>query len=158
MKLPNLTLGLLAAMLPAFAFGGSLSVGPTRVQLSDDNKVQVVTVRNTGVESTIVQLETMSWTRDEAGDHTDATTQLVATPSVFELKSGQQRQIRIGLRNGNTLKQEQSYRLYLRELRPTATSVQASLQFALRIGIPVYVGGISSPLKPGQHSIVAAAE
>ncbi|MET0291023.1 MAG: fimbria/pilus periplasmic chaperone [Steroidobacteraceae bacterium] len=154
MKYRNLIVGFVASLLPAFAFAGSLSVGPTRVELSDKNKVQVITVRNTGVETTIVQMDTMTWARDDAGaDFTDVTTQLIATPAVFELKPGQQRQVRVGLREGELLKQEQSYRLYLREVRPTATSIQASLQFALRIGIPVYVGGISSPMKPGQRSI-----
>jgi fimbrial chaperone protein len=146
----------LAAALPTLGLAGSLSVGPTRVDLSDKNKVQVVTVRNTGAEPTLVQLDTVEWTRDEAGDHHGATTHLLATPAVFELQPGQQRQVRIGLRNGEQVAQQMSYRLYLRELRPTAAVTSATLQFALRIGIPVYVGGISAPLKPTHAALLSA--
>lgn len=152
MELRKTLFGFAIALLPALSSAGSLSLGPTRLELSESAKVRVVTVRNTGAETTLVQMDTMVWTRDESGDRTEETTRLVASPAVFELKPGQERQVRVGLRQGESLSREQSYRLYVRELRPTAASVEATLQFALRIGIPVYVGGASSPLKPAQSA------
>ncbi len=135
------------ACLPVASFAGSLSVGPTRVDLSRGTPLAVVMVRNTGVSPTIVQVDTVNWSRDESGQDTFSETRaLIATPAVFELQPGQQREVRVGVRDRSQAAVNSSFRLYLREVNPTAVAAN-TLQFALRIGIPVYVGGATSPLK-----------
>lgn len=139
-------LALAGLALPiAGAFAGSLSVGPQRLQLSAKAPVAVVMVRNTGSSPTLVQVEALDWARDgDGGDHFAPTSAVVASPAVVELQPGQQREIRVGLRNPRAVDADQSFRLYVREVNPVAVTPN-SLQFALRIGIPVYIGEATSP-------------
>lgn len=142
----SLLLALAGVALPvAGAVAGSLSVGPSRLNLSARSPVAVVVVRNTGTAPSLVQVEALDWAKDgEGSDHFAPTSAVVASPAVIELQPGQQREIRVGLRNARAVDADQSFRLYVREVNPVAVTPN-SLQFALRIGIPVYIGDATSP-------------
>ena len=128
---------LAGALLPLCALAGSLRVGPTRVDLSTRHPVAVLEVQNTGDSPTLTQLDMFSWTQQGAGDELEVTTELIATPMVMSLTPGETRVVRIGLRAPNHAGLEKSYRLFVREVTPTFVE-RTGLQFALRIGVPVF--------------------
>lgn len=145
----------LAALWIGSANAGSLSVGPTMVELSAAKRVASLRVQNTGSEKTIVQLDTVSWAQDGGEEIYTPTQDLLATPAVFQLAPGESREIRVGLRNAAPIEHERSYRLYVREVVPTRSDSVAELSFALRIGVPIFA---IAPRKDAKASIEGSTQ
>jgi fimbrial chaperone protein len=131
-------------LFPVAAIAGSLRVGPTRIELSPQRPVAVLEVQNTGDFQTLAQLDTFLWTQDGRTDSLEPTTELIATPLVIALAPGETRSVRVGLRDTNHANVERSYRLFVREVTPTFAA-QTGLQFALRIGVPVFAAPANAP-------------
>lgn len=138
--------------LPALALGGSLRVGPTRVELTELRPVAALEVQNSSSAATLVQIDLLDWTQDGRADVLTPTTDLVATPMVLNLAPGESRIIRVGLRSANHTDRERSYRLFVREV-PVTFSDGMGLQFAVRIGVPIF-----APPEAGVRTVGSAAE
>ncbi len=133
--------GLLCAVLaaPGAVHAGSLGVGPTTLELNAQRPVGVLSVRNTGDSNSIVQLEILAWSQADGSDQYQPTEEIAATPEVFELAPGAQREVRVGVRAATLPAGEHSYRVYVREVPPGAATDAQQLNFAVRIGVPVFV-------------------
>lgn len=140
-------------VLPLTALGGSLRVGPTRIDLSGKHPVAALEVQNTADAPTLAQLDVFAWTQEGGGDSLSPTTDLIATPLVINLAPGETRIVRVGLREPNRTAVERSYRLFVREVAPTFVP-GTGLQFALRIGVPVF----AVPLEARPGAVSAAGE
>ena len=119
------------------ALAGTLRVGPTRIELSAKRPVVVLEVQNGSDTATLAQIDTFDWTQVGAGDVLTPATDLIVTPLVLSLAAGETRFVRVGLRQANQTDVERSYRLFVREI-PPAFAAGTGLQFALRIGVPVF--------------------
>lgn len=119
------------------ALAGTLRVGPTRIELSAKRPVVVLEVQNGSDTSTLAQIDTFNWEQTGGGDVLTPATDLVVTPLVLDLAAGETRFVRVGLRQANRTDAERSYRLFVREV-PPAFLAGTGLQFALRIGVPVF--------------------
>jgi fimbrial chaperone protein len=137
------------ALLPLTVLGGSLRVGPTRIDLSAKRPVAALEVQNTADTPTLAQLDVFAWTQEGGGDSLAATTDIIATPLVINLAPGETRVVRVGLREQNRTAVERSYRLFVREVAPTFVP-GTGLQFALRIGVPVFAVPVEA--RPGAVS------
>ncbi len=140
-------------LLPPAVFGGSLRVGPTRIELSTRRPVVAVEVQNTADAPTLAQLDVFTWTQEGAGDLLAPTTDLIATPLVLNLAPGETRVVRVGLREQNHTTVERSYRLFIREVAPPFVP-GTDLRFALRVGVPVF----AVPVDTRQGSVSAPGE
>jgi fimbrial chaperone protein len=120
------------------AQASSFSVNPVRVTLSAKQPVAAITVRNSGTESTVVQLETTAWSQDQGADVLQATGDLLATPPIFTVPAGGTQIVRVGLRGARDMKGEVTYRLILREV-PPSKPLQTGLRVALKISMPIFV-------------------
>ena len=125
-----------AHICPARA--GSFTVNPVRVSLSAAQAVAAITVKNTGTEATVIQLETSSWTQHDGQDALASTTEVLATPPIITVPPGESRIIRVGLRRPADPQRELTYRLFLREVPPPQPIAQG-LRVALLLSIPVFV-------------------
>jgi fimbrial chaperone protein len=124
-------------LLPLTALGGALRVGPTRIDLSTRRPVVALEVQNAADGPTLAQIDVFTWTQEGAGDVLVPTTDVITTPLVISLAAGETRIVRVGLREPNRTAVERSYRLFVREVAPTAAP-GTGLRFALRIGVPVF--------------------
>lgn len=140
----SLLLGLAGA---GSASAGAFHVNPVRVTLSAERSVAALTVRNTGSEPTVVQLEPVGWSQQGQDDVYAPTQELLATPPVFSIPPGGSQVVRVGLRRAPDPRMELSYRLFLHEVPPAAQTGVSGLQVALRIGIPVFVAP-TAPVRP----------
>ena len=120
------------------AQAGSLWVGPTRIELTREHPVAVLEVRNDNPGSSIVQIERMSWSQDGGTDAYGTTSRLIATPPVFELAAGATQTLRVALRDWRQLTAEGAFRIYVREVPTVPSGPSSGLQFALRVGVPVF--------------------
>ncbi len=113
-------------------------MNPVRVTLSPTQTVAAVTVANVGSESTVVQLETSSWSQHDGQDALTKTTEILATPPIVTIPPGGSRIIRVGLRRAPDPQHELTYRMFLREVPPPEPIAQG-LRVALLISMPVFV-------------------
>jgi fimbrial chaperone protein len=130
------------------SYAGSLGVGPTLIELTSQKPVAVLSVRNTGDKPAIVQLETVAWSQDDGSDQYLPTEEIAATPEVFELAPGVQREVRVGLRSRTTTERERSFRVYVREVQPQTGKEEPQLSFAVRIGVPVFASTAARKEEP----------
>jgi fimbrial chaperone protein len=131
--------GGLAAFFAAFsiAHAGSFSVNPVRVTLSAKQPVAAITVRNSGSEPAVIQLETSAWSQEEEKDVLVPSGDVLATPPIFTVAPGKAQILRIGLRKPSAAAGETTYRLVLREV-PSSAQING-LRVALMISMPVFV-------------------
>jgi fimbrial chaperone protein len=98
----------------------------------------VLEVRNDNPDPTLVQIERMSWGQDGGTDRYAATSLLIGTPPVFELPAGATQTVRVAFRNWQQLTAEKAFRIYVREVPRVSGRASSGLQFALRVGVPVF--------------------
>lgn len=142
-------LGLALLLLAEAALAGSFGVSPIRLTLSAERASQMVTVRNTGEEETVVQVQSNAWLLREGADVLEPSAELIAVPPLFTLAPGGSQVVRIGLRRPPEPGVELTYRLLLREVPPPPEEGFMGLQVALELSVPVFVlppGGASPDL------------
>jgi len=128
-----------ATLLGAHAAqASSFSVNPVRVTLSAKQPVAAITVRNSDVEPTVVQLEATVWTQVDGKDTQVPSNDLLATPPIFTLPPGGSQIVRVGLRGARKVPGEVTYRLSLREV-PSSQLATTGLRVALHISMPIFV-------------------
>jgi fimbrial chaperone protein len=114
-----------------------------RVNLSANQPVAAITVRNESSEPTLVQLEALAWSQSLGKDVTIPTGDVLATPPIFTLPPKGTQIVRIGLRRpAGSSTNERTYRLTLREVPPKKTT--PGLNVTLLVSMPIFVAP-SSP-------------
>ena len=135
----SLVLSAAALLLPAASPAAALSVSPVRVHLSAQEPTAVVTLRNGGGTTSVVQVETLLWEQVDGEDRLTATRDVIVSPAVFTVADGKSQLVRLSLRKAPDATRELSYRLILQEV-PSAEAVQPSgLRVALRMSLPIFV-------------------
>jgi fimbrial chaperone protein len=122
----------------ANAPAGVFAVSPVRATLTANQPVSALVVRNSGAESTVVQLEVVSWAQEGGKDVYTPTRDILATPPIFTIPPGGSQVVRIGLRRTADPQRELTYRLFVQEVPPDKSTFQG-LRVVLRMGIPVFV-------------------
>lgn len=143
---PRLTVTMMAGLLGlAFpapeARAASLSVNPTKIQLTREAPRALLNLKNEGTAPTRIQITAHAWNQGLDGQmELRPTTDLVFFPSLLVLEPGQSRAIRIG----TTMRfaaSERSYRIFVEELPPSASEGQqaSAVRMYTRLGIPVFL-------------------
>ena len=130
------------------AFGGSLSVTPIRVELSNAQRSVALTVRNDGDQPAVVQSQLVAWSQDDNEDKLEPTQDLIASPPIFTIPAGGSQIVRVALRRAPDAGIERSYRILVTEVPGKAQPGFTGAQFALKISLPVFVESTSSKTEP----------
>ena len=117
----------------------SIGVSPVRATLSANQKIETITVRNTGSELMSVQLEVMSWSQQDGEDVFTATREVLANPPIFTVPPGGSQLIRAGLRRAPDARRELTYRIFLQELPPPPSPDFNGAKMLMRVSLPVFV-------------------
>ena len=117
----------------------SIGVSPVRATLSADQKIEAITVRNTGSEPMSVQLEVMNWSQQDGEDVFTATREVLANPPIFTVPPGGSQLIRAGLRRAPDARRELTYRIFLQELPPPPNPDFNGAKMLMRVSLPVFV-------------------
>ena len=129
---------LLAAVAPAMA--GRFSVAPIRIDFSGALRIGAVTVTSEDDHPLVFKNSPSTWTQNaDGGDVYAPTTDLVVTPPLLRVETGEPRIVRIGtLREPGDV--ERSYRVFLEEQAPAnAESGGATIAVVIKFGVPVFV-------------------
>lgn len=130
---------LLLCSWPGTALATSLSVAPTRVELTHDLRSGSILLDNTGTTPTTVQVETFAWTRGNSIEELEPTRGLLAVPAVFNLPAGARQVIRVATRETAPTDRERAYRLVISEVPLAEPESAAGVRFALRLSLPVFI-------------------
>jgi fimbrial chaperone protein len=122
---------------------GSMQVSPVRVELSAAKPLIALSVRNTGAEPLVIQLEMMDWSQQGGKDVYTPTRDILAAPPIFTVPPGKSQVVRLGVRRPADSERELSYRLFLQEVPPPRLGFQG-IQMAVRFGVPVFVAPASA--------------
>ena len=107
---------LVTGMLAAAASAGSLSVSPIRVEIAPGQRSVTLIVRNDGDQTTLVQTQLVAWSQADNEDRLEPTTDLLASPPIFELVPGGVQTVRLALRRPADADRERSYRILVSEV------------------------------------------
>lgn len=140
---------LAAALLAASgASAGSLSVSPIRVEIAPGQRSVTLIVRNDGDQTTLVQTQLVAWSQADNEDRTEATTDLLASPPIFELVAGGVQTVRLALRRPADADRERSYRIVVSEVPGPPQPGFTGATFALKLSLPVFVDAASTKTVP----------
>jgi fimbrial chaperone protein len=117
----------------------SIAVSPVRATLSANQKIEAISVRNTGTEPMSVQLEVMSWSQQDGEDVFTATREVLANPPIFTVPPGGSQLIRAGLRRAPHARHELTYRIFMQELPPPPSPDFQGAKMLMRVSLPVFV-------------------
>jgi len=133
----------------------SLQVSPISVTFSTGEKAKEIWLTNTSDQPIRAQTRVLSWTQAEGKDQLNASKDLVASPSITEIKAGDRQLIRVLNMHVQNAVQEQTYRLLIDELPNSSQSgQQTGLQLLLQYSIPVFVQSTEMmPSKSGLTSL-----
>jgi len=124
------------------------NVEPIRVELSSEQTTSVITITNEGDQPTSIQVLLVAWSQEQGKDIYLPSKDLIISPPIFTIHPKQNQIVRVGLRQRLDWTGEMSYRIYLQELPPVASSHSSAVQVALRVSLPVFLQSQKSIAAP----------
>ena len=115
-------------------------VAPISVAFSPQEKAKEIWLTNTSERPIRAQTRVLIWSQVAGQDQVNPTRDLVASPSITEIKAGEQQLIRIIRIAPQNTAVEQTYRLLIDELPSSGQAdAQTGLQLLLQYSIPVFI-------------------
>lgn len=142
----------------AACYAGSIQMTPVRVDLSAGTTVAIVTVHNTGTETSVMQVTLNKWLLAGQQYAYKQSRDLVITPVTFRLAPGKQQIVRIGLRGSPPKAIEASYRLLVEEVPPPASLGSTGTRLIVRHDLPVFVAPVNTAKALLDVSVDCAAD
>lgn len=122
------------------SLAASLQVAPISVAFSPQEKAKEIWLTNTSERLIRAQTRVLIWSQVAGQDQVNPTRDLVASPSITEIKAGEQQLIRIIRIAPQNTAVEQTYRLLIDELPSSGQAdAQTGLQLLLQYSIPVFI-------------------
>lgn len=138
MRLRAVLLQFFVALVPLHASAGAFKVFPLKLELDPGQKTSSVRLVNTDKRDISVQLEGAQWGQSSEGvDQYLPTKDILFFPKIVTLKAGDEALIRIAYQGVARRGVEGTYRLFAQEIPDRAGG--SGLNFALRLGIPVFI-------------------
>lgn len=127
--------------LPINTYAASLDVSPVSLQLSTDNPLGVLSLKNTDDASVLIQIKQVKWSQKNGTDVYEKTDNLIVTPPVLSIPPKESKIVRIGSLAQINPGEEASYRLLLQEV-PKRVLKKISghgVRMVLHISLPVFI-------------------
>jgi fimbrial chaperone protein len=129
-----------------FALG--YSANPTKLILSQNQKIETLTIQNISNEKTSIQIDPVHWDQKNNEEMYSFTKDIIVSPKIVTLFPGKSQIIRIGLKRALRNDVEGNYRIILRELtlpdNPYKLNhIKGNVRMSLNMNIPLFI----EPLK-----------
>ena len=135
----------------------SLQVSPISLTFTTGEKAKEIWLTNTSNEPIRAQTRVLNWTQVEGKEQLNPSRDLVASPSITEIKAGDRQLIRVLRMNMQNAGTEQTYRLLVDELPKTnQVNQQTGLQLLLQYSIPVFVQ--ANEITPAKNGLTSLAQ
>lgn len=138
--LGGLALSLGALMSVHSAHAGALQVSPVRVQFDAAQHAQSLQVANKGAQVLDAQVRVMRWTQENNEDRLVPADDIVVSPAILRVASGQAQTVRLIRVQPGPADREHSYRVLVDELPANDPGTpRTGLKVLMRYSIPVFV-------------------
>ncbi|MCJ8162284.1 fimbrial biogenesis chaperone [Acinetobacter zhairhuonensis] len=135
----------------------SLQVSPISLTFTTGEKAKEIWLTNTSDEPIRAQTRVLNWTQVEGKEQLHLSRDLVASPSITEIKAGDRQLIRVLRMNMQNTGTEQTYRLLVDELpKSNQANQQTGLQLLLQYSIPVFVQ--TNEITPAKNGLTSLAQ
>lgn len=130
----------LALLISLSANAATLQVYPVNIDFSQEEKVKAVYVSNAGSTAINAQIRIFLWEQQNDKNKLSETKNIIVSPPITDIPSGQQQLIRIIIPGPKTAGTEQSYRLVIDELPGNdSPKSDGAVNFLLRYSLPVFI-------------------
>lgn len=143
-RLSLILLCLAALGPPDVVEAGQIKVSPTRIELTADQPLGLLTVGNPGDEPVLLHLRISEWNHVGGHDVFTDSRDVLVNPMIFELQPQQEQLIRVGLIKPNTSARERAFRLFVQEVPAGPVVQKRRIATYLRISLPLFI----APAKP----------
>lgn len=143
MLLKRLCLGLFA-LLGLAQTVQAFQVRPVRLDFGSRVAASQLMVHNPGTRPLLLQAQAFDWGQDGGQERLTPSQALIVNPPIFELAPGASQVVRVGLRRAVESGVERSHRIWLSQV-PTPEDTESGVQLLLRVSLPVFVTGVSTP-------------
>ena len=140
-------------------YAASLQVSPISLTFTTGEKAKEIWLTNTSDEPIRAQTRVLNWTQVEGKEQLNPSRDLVASPSITEIKAGDRQLIRVLRMNMQNTGTEQTYRLLVLvdELpKSNQANQQTGLQLLLQYSIPVFVQ--ANEITPAKNGLTSLAQ
>lgn len=135
----------------------SLQVSPISLTFTTGEKAKEIWLTNTSDEPIRAQTRVLNWSQVEGKEQLNPSRDLVASPSITEIKAGDRQLIRVLRMNMQNTGTEQTYRLLVDELpKSNQANQQTGLQLLLQYSIPVFVQ--TNEITPAKNGLTSLAQ
>jgi fimbrial chaperone protein len=136
-----MTLLALALLDGATARAATFTVSTVQIFLSAHTKSEILTVRNASDAPIRFQASVFAWDQSAQGEMALAATRdIVLFPTLFALKPGEERNLRVGTATPPAAN-EKTYRLFIEELpgQTSESGTPGQVTIRTRLGIPIFI-------------------
>ena len=138
-------------------YAASLQVSPISLTFTTGEKAKEIWLTNTSNEPIRAQTRVLNWTQVQDKEQLNPSRDLVASPSITEIKAGDRQLIRVLRMNMQNTGTEQTYRLLVDELpKSNPANQQTGLQLLLQYSIPVFVQ--TNEITPAKNGLTSLAQ
>jgi len=135
-----LLISLIGVALASAAHASSFTVNPIRIDLDQQSRSGMLTVKNDSTEPLRVQVTAFAWSQSATGEVvlTDSK-EVVAFPGLLEIAPGAEKKIRVGVKAAPGAI-EQTYRVFVEELPGVQQpGGKTEVRVLTKFGVPVFV-------------------
>jgi P pilus assembly chaperone PapD len=120
----------------------NVDVSPVVLHMDKVGEQSTITITNPNAKQVAMHVEVLAWSRIDGTDSFAETKNVIVTPSIVSLNSGDSIPIKLTLKKPSSKSREAMYRLVLTEIPiapPPSASMTADLRALDVIRIPIYV-------------------
>lgn len=133
--------------IPFSNYAATLQVYPVNIDFLAGEKAKAIYVSNAGDHAINAQIRVFLWQQENGENKLIETKNIIVSPPLTDIPSGQQQLIRIIQPNQKIADTEQSYRLIIDELPGSDGSKNGgAVNFLLRYSLPVFINSPSSAI------------
>lgn len=129
----------LCALYCTTANASSVSISPTRLEMTAPQAADVITLRNVDKNPVNVQIRVFRWSQVGGVERLEPTADVVASPPATRVAAGSEYLVRVVRVSKAPVAAEESYRVLVDEIPDPARMKAGTVSFNVRFSLPVFV-------------------
>ncbi len=123
----------------AGSHAANFSIHPIRVFFKSTANTTTLNIQNESDDDFTIQMSTFLWNQDQDGkDVYEGTKDIIFFPKIAVIKGSEKKIIRLGTKKPRS-NVEQTYRIYLDEIKNPEASEGTNINFLMKVGVPIFI-------------------
>ncbi|MBY0293379.1 MAG: fimbria/pilus periplasmic chaperone [Alphaproteobacteria bacterium] len=130
---------LLTNLFISSSWAASIGISPMLLNLSQEKKTTVLTVKNASDEPVVLQMSVKEWQQKNEEDLYTPTKDIIIAPPLVKIGPQERQVVRLSARKGEIPDQEVAYRVFLDEIPQSPATQKTGVQTVLSISLPLFI-------------------